>query len=122
MKVQFYEKNISKIFAQKPKFLKKKTIFSVQKGEINSEKILKKIEDINPNLIILNATSLIKKLINLYKNKIINVHAGLIPTTEVQVVMFGLYNKELEYTGMTVHFVNERIDDGKIIKNNLILK
>ena len=72
--------------------MKKKTIFSVQKGKINSEKILKKIEDINPNLIILNATSLIKKkLINLYKNKIINVHAGLIPYYRVQVVMFGLF-------------------------------
>ena len=59
---------------------------------------------------------MIKKLINLYKNKIINVHAGLIPYyrgTGCNVWTF--YNKKLEYTGMTVHFVNERIDDGKII-------
>ena len=117
-KVQFYEKKYFKKFCVKNQnFLNKKTIFSVQKGKINSEKILKKIEDINPNLIILNATSLIKKkLINLYKNKIINVHAGLIPYyrgTGCNVWTF--YNKELEYTGMTVHFVNERIDDGKII-------
>ena len=35
--------------------------------------------------------------------------AGLIPYYGVQVVMFGLFIIESEYTGMTVHFVNEEL-------------
>jgi folate-dependent phosphoribosylglycinamide formyltransferase PurN len=117
-KVKFYEKNYFKEFCKKnEKFLKKKTFLTVKKGTINSEKVFRTVKKINPNLIILNATSLIKKkLLNSYKNKIINVHAGLIPYYRgAGCNVWTFFKKELEYTGVTVHFVNDKIDNGKIL-------
>ena len=61
-----------------------------------------------------------QKIVNLYENKIINVHPSLLPKYGGK-GMFGinvhkavLDNKESE-SGVTFHYVNERYDDGKII-------
>ena len=50
-----------------------------------------------------------------YKGKIINIHPSLLPkykglNTHYRVI----YNKE-KYTGCTVHYVNKKVDAGKII-------
>ena len=117
-KVKFYEKkHFSKFCKKNSNFFNKKTLFSVSKGNINNSKILKKINKIKPKIIILNATSIIKKnFIEMYKNKIINIHAGIMPYyrgTGCNVWTF--YNQELEYTGVTIHFINKDIDGGNII-------
>lgn len=117
-KVKFYEeKYFKKFYKKNNKFLKKRTLFKIKKGSINSEKVFRNIKKISPNLIVLNATSLVKrKLVNSFKNKIINVHSGLIPYYRgAGCNVWTFFNKELEYTGVTVHFINEKIDDGKII-------
>ena len=56
-----------------------------------------------------------KSFINTYGKKIINVHPSLLPkykglNTYVKVIQ----NKEKK-TGCTVHFVNEKLDSGKLI-------
>mgnify|MGYP001286736774 CR=1 FL=1 len=56
-----------------------------------------------------------KNFINLYKNKIINIHPSLLPkykglNTHERV----LQNKE-KFSGCSVHFVSEKLDAGKII-------
>ena len=97
-------------------FLKKRTIFSISKGQINENSVFNKIRLYKPYLIILNATSILgKKYTNFFK-KVVNIHAGLIPYyrgTGCNVWTF--YNDELEYTGVTIHFVNNKIDHGNII-------
>ena len=55
------------------------------------------------------------KIINIYKNKILNIHPSLLPrykglNTHKRVIK----NKE-KFTGCTVHLVNEKLDSGKII-------
>ena len=55
------------------------------------------------------------KIINIYKNKILNIHPSLLPSykglnTHKRVIK----NKE-KFTGCTVHFVNAKLDSGKII-------
>ena len=55
------------------------------------------------------------KIINIYKNKILNIHPSLLPSykglnTHKRVIK----NKE-KFTGCTVHLVNEKLDSGKII-------
>lgn len=117
-KVQFYEKKFfQKFYKKNINFLNKKTLFSVSKGSINNLKVLKEIKKINPKIIILNATSIIKKnFIKMYKNKLINIHAGIMPYyrgTGCNVWTF--YNQELEYTGVTIHFINKDVDGGNII-------
>ena len=56
-----------------------------------------------------------KNFINSFNGKIINIHPSLLPkykglNTHKKVIE----NKE-KYTGCTVHFVNSKLDDGKII-------
>ena len=56
-----------------------------------------------------------KKIINIYKNRILNIHPSLLPkykglNTHKKVIK----NKE-KFTGCTVHLVNSKLDSGKII-------
>jgi len=61
-----------------------------------------------------------KNLVELYKNKIINIHPSLLPKYGGK-GMYGhnihnlvVKNKE-KYSGITIHFVNEEYDSGAII-------
>lgn len=61
-----------------------------------------------------------KNIINRYLNKIVNIHPALLPKYGGK-GMYGMHihkavveNKEKE-TGITIHFVNEKYDEGKII-------
>ena len=120
-KVLFYEKKYFEKFCKKNSaFLRKKTLFNLKKGGLNSQRVFLQIKENKPDLIILNATSLIKKkLINSFKNKIINIHAGLTPYYRgAGCNVWTFYNKELEYTGVTIHFINKKIDDGKILNQS----
>ena len=56
-----------------------------------------------------------KKIINLPKHKIINCHAGKLPFYRGRNILnWVLINDEKEF-GITVHYVNEKIDKGDII-------
>lgn len=62
-----------------------------------------------------------ENLLEAFPNKIINIHPSLLPKYGGK-GMYGKYvheavlaNKEVE-TGITIHLVNEKYDDGKIIK------
>lgn len=61
--------------------------------------------------------------VNSFKNKIINLHYSLLPAFSG---MLGdnpirkAIEKNCKYVGTTVHFVNENIDDGKIIGQTII--
>lgn len=61
-----------------------------------------------------------KKLISKYKNKIINIHPALLPKYGGK-GMYGMHvhnsiiaNKDKE-SGISIHYVNEKYDDGDII-------
>ncbi|MEL1241252.1 phosphoribosylglycinamide formyltransferase [Flavobacterium flavipallidum] len=92
------------------------------KSELYESGFLQKIEVINPDLIVL-AGFLLKfpdRLIEVYPNKIINIHPALLPKYGGK-GMYGMYvhnavveNKEKE-SGITIHYVNENYDEGAII-------
>lgn len=88
----------------------------------NSNEVLHILEDVNPDLIVLAGflwlfpSSILEK----FPNKVINLHPALLPKFGGK-GMFGsnvhqavLDNKEKE-TGITIHYVNEKYDDGQII-------
>ena len=91
---------------------------------------LKKISLINPKLIIL-AGFLLKvpeNLIKKFDNKIINIHPSLLPKYGGK-GMYGMHvhkevikNKE-EQSGISIHYVNNQYDNGKIIfqKSSLLI-
>ena len=92
--------------------------YVIKKNDKNSEiKILKKLEINKISFICLAGYMRIlsKKFIKNFKGKIINIHPSLLPkykglNTHEKVIE----NKE-KYTGCTVHYVNDKLDSGKII-------
>ena len=92
--------------------------YVIKKNDKNSEiKILKKLEINKISFICLAGYMRIlsKKFIKNFKGKIINIHPSLLPkykglNTHEKVIK----NKE-KYTGCTVHYVNDKLDSGKII-------
>ncbi|KIA87122.1 phosphoribosylglycinamide formyltransferase [Flavobacterium sp. AED] len=99
------------------------------KTELFESKILQKINNIKPDLIVL-AGFLLKfpeNIIEAYPNKIINIHPALLPKYGGK-GMYGMHihraivgNKERE-TGITIHFVNENYDEGNILfQKNVVL-
>ena len=96
--------------------------FVFSKEEFKSELILQKLKELRPDLIVL-AGFLLHFPVNIikeYPNKIINIHPALLPKYGGK-GMYGmkvhqsiLENKEVE-TGITIHYVNEHYDEGKII-------
>ena len=56
-----------------------------------------------------------KRIINNFKGKIINIHPSLLPKFKgLNTFSRMLKNKEIK-AGCTVHFVNEKLDNGNII-------
>jgi formyltetrahydrofolate-dependent phosphoribosylglycinamide formyltransferase len=93
-------------------------LFVNYKNKNNAEsKILINLKNNNISFICLAGFMKIlsKKIINTYKNKILNIHPSLLPkykglNTHKRVIK----NKE-KFTGCTVHLVNSKLDEGKII-------
>jgi len=87
-----------------------------------SDAILAKLEDKDIDIIVLAGFMhiLSGKIIEKYKNKILNVHPALIPSFCGE-GFYGLHvheaalSKGVKVTGATVHFVNEIADGGPII-------
>ncbi len=95
-----------------------------RKDLYESDKIYDFFKENNPDLIILAGFLWIipEKIIRDFPDKIINIHPSLLPKYGGK-GMYGnnvhhavLANKEKE-TGITIHYVNEKYDEGKIIAN-----
>ena len=56
-----------------------------------------------------------KKFINNYKKKIINIHPSLLPKFKGLNTFDRILKNNEKKTGCSVHFVTEKLDDGKII-------
>jgi len=92
------------------------------KEDLNEGNILQKIQNYEPDLIVL-AGFLLKVppyLIDAYSNQIINIHPALLPKFGGK----GMYGKHIheavvqnseKETGITIHYVNEHYDEGAII-------
>ena len=56
-----------------------------------------------------------KKIINIYKNKILNIHPSLLPKYKGLNTHKRVIKNKDKFTGCTVHLVNSKLDSGKII-------
>ena len=56
-----------------------------------------------------------KRFINKFKHPILNIHPSLLPKYKGLNTHKRVINKREKFTGCTVHFVNHRLDSGKII-------
>ncbi len=129
--IQFSKKNNSPISIEliisdnsKAKGLKFGKIFKISKKVFNfknkiiaEKKIISDLENKNIKLICLAGFMKIlsKNFIKNFKGKILNIHPSLLPKYKgLNTHKRVLLNNE-KYSGCTVHFVNYRLDSGKII-------
>jgi len=95
------------------------------------KKIIKLLRKENIDLIILAGYMRILSpyFIRSFKNKIINIHPALLPAFKGKNAIQRAFYYGCKITGVTVHFVDEKVDNGPIIlqksisiKNNMTLK
>ena len=56
-----------------------------------------------------------RRFINSFNGKIINIHPSLLPKYKGLNTHRRVINKKERYSGCTVHYVNHKVDSGKII-------
>ena len=94
----------------------------ISKKELGQENFICSIIDFSPSLIVLAGflLKIPKNFIKNFNNRIINIHPSLLPKYGGK-GMYGQFvhkkiieNKEMK-SGITIHFVNEKYDEGEII-------
>ncbi len=88
---------------------------------INSIKNINNLANLKPDLLVSMSYDQIfkKKILTLFKNKIINCHAGLLPSYRGRNVLnWVLINGEKNF-GITVHKVSKLIDQGQIFDQKI---
>jgi methionyl-tRNA formyltransferase len=87
-------------------------------NSINAPKVERYLHDIAPDIVLVSGTSLIeKRLISADPNAVlINMHTGLSPYYRGGPCTFWcLYNEELQFLGVTIHYLTAGVDSGDII-------
>ena len=95
----------------------KKKVYNYNKKRISEKKILRDLKSNDIKLICLAGFMKIlsKDFISKFKGKILNIHPSLLPKYKgLNTHHRAIQNKE-KYSGCTVHFVNSKLDSGKII-------
>ena len=99
------------------KFKIKKKVFNFKNKILSENKVLSILKKNNIEMICLAGFMKIlsKNFIKKFKGIILNIHPSLLPKYKgLKTHKKALINKE-KYSGCTVHFVNSRLDSGKII-------
>jgi phosphoribosylglycinamide formyltransferase-1 len=92
------------------------------KNDLKSNTILNSLKKVNPDLIVLAGflLKIPKNITSFFKNKIINIHPALLPLYGGK----GMYGENIhkaviknkdKMSGLTIHYVNDKYDDGAII-------
>ena len=95
----------------------RKKIFNFKKQTQAEKEILKLLKKKDINLICLAGFMKIlsKNFIQGFKGQILNIHPSLLPKFKGLNTHERAINKKEKYSGCTVHFVNSKLDSGKII-------
>ena len=99
----------------------KKKIFDF-KNTLSEKKVIYELKKNNINLICLAGFMKIlsKSFIKNFKGKILNIHPSLLPKYKgLNTHERAIKNKD-KYSGCTVHFVNSKLDSGKIISQKKV--
>ncbi len=94
---------------------------------MNSKVVLKLLQSLNPALIVLAGFlwKIPERFVTAFPNRIINIHPALLPKYGGK----GMYGEAVheavktngeKETGITIHYVNERYDEGTIIRQEKV--
>ena len=86
-------------------------------NDINEDKILKRLEDLNLDIIISFSAPVVfrERLLNASKLGCINLHCSYLPYYAGLFPSFWVLFKDEKYTGCTVHKMDTKIDNGDIL-------
>ncbi|MFH1442242.1 MAG: phosphoribosylglycinamide formyltransferase [Candidatus Omnitrophota bacterium] len=86
------------------------------------DKIIKYLEENNIGLIVLAGfmRMLSKEFISRYRDKIINIHPSLLPSFKGAQAIKDAFDFGVKITGVTAHFVDEKMDNGPIILQSAV--
>ena len=122
---------ITLIISKYKPFKKRKIHLKHRPNQFNGKNIYQSIKGLNLKLrklengniyddldyVLVGGSGILKKKY-IKKNFIINCHPGLIPQTRgLDSIKWALYNSEI--VGNTLHFIDERVDAGKIIAHKV---
>ena len=95
----------------------KKKVLNFKNRNLSEDKILSILKINNIEMICLAGFMKIlsKNFIKKFKGKILNIHPSLLPKYKGLYTHKRALNNKEKYSGCTVHFVNARLDSGKII-------
>ena len=95
----------------------KKKVFSFKNRNLSEKKLLSILKINNIEMICLAGFMkvLSKNFIKKFRGKILNIHPSLLPKYKGLNTHERVLNDKEKYSGCTVHFVNSRLDSGKII-------
>jgi phosphoribosylglycinamide formyltransferase 1 len=99
----------------------KKKIFNL-KNTLSEKKVINELKKNNIDLICLAGFMkvLSKNFIDNFKGKILNIHPSLLPKYKgLNTHEKAIKNKD-KYSGCTVHFVNSKLDSGKVINQKKV--
>ena len=121
--------NIASLYCNNPnaKVLERFKSFNIDtvlfsKNDLKSNTILNSLKKVNPDLIVLAGflLKIPKNITSFFKNKIIYIHPALLPLYGGK----GMYGENIhkaviknkdKMSGLTIHYVNDKYDDGAII-------
>jgi formyltetrahydrofolate-dependent phosphoribosylglycinamide formyltransferase len=109
------------IFAKSFKI--KKKIFNFKKSTLVDKKLISLLKKNNISLICLAGFMKIlsKDFIKKFKGKILNIHPSLLPKYKGLNTHERVLKNKDKYSGCSVHFVNTRLDSGKIILQKRVI-
>ena len=95
----------------------KKKVFSFKNKNLSEKKLLSVLKINNIDMICLAGFMKILSgnFIKRFKGKILNIHPSLLPKYKGLNTHKRVLNNKEKYSGCTVHFVNSKLDSGKII-------
>ena len=95
----------------------KKKIYKFRNKKLDESKLISELKKNEIELICLAGFMKIlsKNFIENFKGKILNIHPSLLPKYKGLNTHYRVLKKKEKYSGCTVHFVNSKLDSGKII-------
>lgn len=92
-------------------------LLELEKSRINDLDVISWAKSKSPDIVFLFGTAILKEdWLNLFKDRIINLHLGLSPYYRGSATLFWpIHNNELQYVGVTIHLATKKVDAGKII-------
>ena len=100
----------------------KKKIFDFKKNLLDEKKILNELEKNKIGLICLAGFMKVLSydFIKNFNGKILNIHPSLLPKYKGLKTHERVIKNNEKYSGCTVHYVNSKLDSGKIIKQKKV--